>query len=123
MDKASVPSLQSVNPFGGVPAAIHVPQGDLGSVGGASVASVGSDEFFQHRTRCTLLEIEQYEVIVRKGDRGLPVTKMYVVKCIAATLSLPVKFLGSFHLLSKNAAGDNVQKSKHIQDELYPTWR
>ena len=31
--------------------------------------------------------------------------------------SLPSKFLCSFHLLSKNAAGENVQKSKHIQDE------
>ncbi len=28
------------------------------------------------------------------------------------------KFLGSFHLQSKNAAGKNVQKSKHIQDEF-----
>ena len=40
MDEASVPSLQSMNAFGGVPAAICVPQDDLGSVGGASVASV-----------------------------------------------------------------------------------
>ena len=28
------------------------------------------------------------------------------------------KFLGSSHLQSKNAAGENVQKSKHIQDEF-----
>ena len=37
---------------------------------------------------------------------------------IAATQSLPVKFLGSFHLLSNNAPGENVQKLKHIQDEF-----
>ena len=37
---------------------------------------------------------------------------------IAATQSLPVKLLVSFHLLSKNAAGENVQKLKHIQDEF-----
>ena len=36
----------------------------------------------------------------------------------AATQGLPVKFLGSFHLLSKNAAGENNQKAKHIQDQF-----
>jgi hypothetical protein len=36
----------------------------------------------------------------------------------AATQALPVKFLGSFHLLSKNAAGENNQKAKHIQDQF-----
>jgi hypothetical protein len=64
------------------------------------------------------LEIEQDKVVVRKGDRGLLGSKMYVANRIAATQSLSSKFLGSFHLQSKNAAGKNVQKVKHIQDEF-----
>jgi hypothetical protein len=64
------------------------------------------------------LEIEQDKVLVRKGDRGLPGLKVYVANQIAATQSLSSKFLGSFHLQFKNAAGENVQKSKHIQDEF-----
>ncbi len=64
-----------------------------------------------------MLEIEQDEVVVHKGDRGLPGSKVYVANRIAAQ-SLSSKFLGSFHLQSKNAAGENVQKSKHIQDEF-----
>ncbi len=55
---------------------------------------------------------------MHKGDRGLPGSKTYVANRIAATQSLSSKFLGSFHLQSKNAAGKNVQKSKHIQDEF-----
>ncbi len=65
-----------------------------------------------------MLEIEQDEVVVRKGDRGLPGLKIYVANRIAATQSLLSKFLGFFHLQSKNAAGKNVQKSKHIQDKF-----
>ena len=65
-----------------------------------------------------MLEIEQDEVVVRKGDRGLPGSKIYVANRIAATQSLLSKFLGSFHLQSKNAAGKNVHKLKHIQDEF-----
>jgi hypothetical protein len=64
------------------------------------------------------LEIEQDEVVVCKGDRGLLRSKVYVANRIAATQSLLRKFLGSFHLQSKNAAGKNVRKSKHIQDEF-----
>ncbi len=55
---------------------------------------------------------------MRKGNRGLPSLKIYVANWIAATQSLSSKFLGSFHLQSKNAAGKNVQKLKHIQDEF-----
>ncbi len=55
---------------------------------------------------------------MRKGDQGLAGSKIYVANRIAATQSLSSKFLGSFHLQSKNAAGKNVQKSKHIQDEI-----
>ncbi len=55
---------------------------------------------------------------MRKGDRGLPGSKIYVANRIAATQSFSSKFLGSFHLQSKNAAGEKVQKSKHIQDEF-----
>jgi hypothetical protein len=65
-----------------------------------------------------LLEIEQDEVVVHKGDQGLPGLKAYVANWIAAAQSLLSKFLGSFHLQSKNAAGKNVQKLKHIQDEF-----
>ncbi len=53
-----------------------------------------------------------------KGNCGLPGLKVYVANWIAATQSLSRKFLGSFHLQSKNAAGKNVQKLKHIQDEF-----
>ncbi len=53
-----------------------------------------------------------------KGDRGLLGLKVYVANRIAATQSLLSKFLGSFHLQSKYAAGKNVQKLKHIQDEF-----
>ncbi len=55
---------------------------------------------------------------MRKGNRGLLGLKIYVANWIAATQSLSSKFLGSFHLQSKNAAAKNVQKSKHIQDEF-----
>ena len=107
-DDGSLPSL---------PENIRIPQGDV-SVGGVSVASQGSAAVFQQRPRRTLLEIEQDEVIVRKSDRGVPGSKVYVANRIAATQSLSSKFLGSFHLQSKNAAGEIVQKSKHIQDEF-----
>jgi hypothetical protein len=68
--------------------------------------------------RCTLLEIEQDKVVMHKGNRGLTGSKVYVANWIAATQSLLSKFLGSFHLQSKNAAGENVQKLKHIQNEF-----
>ncbi len=96
----------------GVPGNIQIPQT------AALVASQGSTAVFQQRARHTLLEIEQDKVIVRKGDHGLPGSKVYVANRIAATQSLSSKFLGSFHLQSKNAAGKNVQTLKHIQDEF-----
>ncbi len=37
---------------------------------------------------------------------------------LAATQGLTVKSLGSAHLLSKNAAGENMQKAKNIQDQF-----
>ena len=82
------------------------------------MASQGSAAVFQQRARCTLLEIEQDKVIVCKGDCGLPGSKVYVANQIAATQSLLSKFMGSFQLQSKNAAGKNLQKPKHIQDEF-----
>jgi hypothetical protein len=93
----------------GVPGNIQIRQEDATVATAALVASQGSMAIFQQRARCTLLEIEQDEVVMRKGDQGLPGS---------ATQSLLSKFLGSFHLQSKNAAGENVQKSKHIQDEF-----
>ncbi len=102
----------------GVPGNIRIPQEDATVATAALVASQGSAAVFQQRAHCSLLEIEQDKVIVRKGDHGLPGSKVYVANRIAATQSLPSKFLCSFHLQSKNAAGDNVQKSKHIQDEF-----
>ena len=82
------------------------------------MASQGSAAVFQQRARHTLLEIDQDELVVCKGDCGLPGLKVFVANQIAATQSLLSKFLGSFHLQSKNAAGKNIQKSKHIQDEF-----
>jgi hypothetical protein len=78
----------------GVPGNIQILQEDTTV---ATVASQGSAAIFQQRARCTLLEIEQDEVIVRKGDRGLPGSKIYVANWITATQSLLSKFLGSFH--------------------------
>jgi hypothetical protein len=101
----------------GVPGDIQILREDATVATAPSVASQGSAAVFHRRARCTLLEIEQDEVVVRKGDRGLP-AKICVANRIAATQSLSSKFLGSFHLQSKNAAGKNVQKLKHIQDEF-----
>jgi hypothetical protein len=102
----------------GVPGKIQILQEDATVATAALVASQGSTAIFQRRARCTLLEIEQDKVVMRKGNHGLPCLKIYVANRIAATQSLSSKFLGSFHLQSKNAAGKNVQKSKHIQDEF-----
>ncbi len=102
----------------GVPGNIQILREDATVATAASVASQGSMAVFQQRARRTLLEIEQDEVVMRKGDRGLPGLKVYVANRIAATQSLSSKFLGSFHLQSKNAADKNVQKLKHIQDEF-----
>jgi hypothetical protein len=101
-----------------VPGDIQILREDATVATAPSVASQGSAAVFQRRAHCTLLEIEYDKVVVRKGDRGLPGSKIYVANRIAATQSLSSKFLGSFHLQSKNAAGKNVQKSKHIQDEF-----
>ncbi len=102
----------------GVPGNIQIPQEDATVATAALVASQGSTAIFQQRAHCTLLEIEQDKVVVCKGDCGLPGLKVYVANWIAATQSLSSKFLGSFHLQSKNAAGKNVQKLKHIEDEF-----
>jgi hypothetical protein len=102
----------------GVPGNIQSLREDATVATAALVASQGSPAVFQQRARCTLLEIEQDKVVVRKSNRGLPGSKIYVANWIAATQSLSSKFLGSSHLQSKNAAGKNVQKSKHIQDEF-----
>ena len=53
----------------------------------------------------------------RNGHQYAP-KESYVNFELNATQSLPVNFLGSFHRLSKNAAGENVQKTYHIQDEF-----
>ncbi len=92
----------------GVPGNIWILWEDATVATAALVASQGSAAVFQWRARRTLLEIEQDVVVVRKGDRGLPGSKVYVANWIAATQSLSKKFLGSFHLQSKNAAGENV---------------
>ncbi len=113
MDEESVQDSQR-----GVPGNIRIPREDATVATSASVASQGSTAVFQQRARRTLLEIEQDEVVVHKGDHGLPGSKVYVANRIAATQSLLSKFLGSFHLQSKIAAGENVQKSRHIQDEF-----
>jgi hypothetical protein len=65
---------------GGVPGNIRIPQEDATVATAASVASEGSVAVFQQRAGCTLLEIEQDEVVVRKGNRGLPGLKICVAK-------------------------------------------
>ncbi len=56
----------------GVPGNIRIPREDATVATAALVASQGSAAVFQQRASCTLLEIEQDEVVVRKGDCGLP---------------------------------------------------
>ena len=119
MDKNSV---DSEGAFGLVPHDIEVQQRPRrliqGSVAGASFASHGSVAVFGRAICRTLDKIIQDEVIVRKGDCGAPGSKIFVTNRSAATQALPIKFLGSFHLQSKNAAGENNQKAKHIQEEF-----
>jgi hypothetical protein len=57
-------------------------------------------------------------VLVCKEDRGAPGSKIFVANRAAATLGLTVKFLGSIHLQSKNAAGEHMQKANNIQDQF-----
>jgi len=57
-------------------------------------------------------------VIVRKADRGVAGLKIFVSNRTAATQALSAKFLGSVYLQSKNAAGENNQKAKLIQEQL-----
>jgi hypothetical protein len=83
-----------------------------------SVASVGSVAVFARINPCTLEEIAVNEILVRKDEHEAHGSKIYVANCAAATKGLPVKFLGSFHLLLKNAAGENLQKAKNIQDQF-----
>ncbi len=52
----------------GVPGDIQVLQEDATVATAALEASQGSAAVFQRRARRTLLEIEQDEVVVRKGD-------------------------------------------------------
>ena len=89
-----------------------------GTSGAGSVTTMGSVAVFGRANRRTLEEVTQDEVIVRKGDRGAQGSKVFVANRLAATQALSVKFLGSVHLLSKNAAGENVQKAKNIQDQF-----
>ena len=56
----------------GVHGNIQILREDATVATASSVASQGSAAVFQQRARCTLLEIEQDEVVVRKGDCGLP---------------------------------------------------
>ncbi len=82
----------------GVPGNIQVLREDATVATAPSVASQGSTAVFQRRAHRTLLEIEQDEIVVRKGDQGLLGSKIYVANRIATTQSLSSKFLGSFHL-------------------------
>ncbi len=86
--------------------------------GGGSVASHGSAAVFGRATRRTLEEITQDEVIVRKADRGVAGSKIFVSNRTAATQALSAKILGSVYLQLKNAAGENNQKAKLIQEQF-----
>jgi hypothetical protein len=72
----------------GVPGNIRIPREDATVATAASVASQGGAAVFQQKEHCTLLEIEQDEVVVHKGNRGLLGLKIYVANWIAATQSL-----------------------------------
>ena len=120
---ADNPSLESTEgAVGCIPDDIEVQRASRrpiqGSVAGASIASQSSVTVFGHATHRALEEIIQDEVIVRNGDLGAPGLKIFVTNRSAVTLALPIKFLGSFHLQSKNAAGKNNQKAKYIQEEF-----
>jgi hypothetical protein len=69
----------------GVPGNIQILQEDATVATAASAASQSSTAVFQQRAHCTLLEIEQDEIVVCKGNRGLPGSKIYVANRIAAT--------------------------------------
>ena len=107
----------------GVPENIRILQEDATVATAASVASQGSTAVFQQRARCTLLEIEQDEVVLRKGDRGLPGSKVYVANWIAATQSLSSKFLGSFHLQSKMQLARMSKSRSTFKMSLCQIWR
>lgn len=116
------------NPLQGQDVRFELPPGFRGAAGSIrrdgvpsnrSVASVGSVVAVLRRANPrTLEEIAENEVLVRKDKRGDHGSKLYVANRVAATVGLSVKFLGSYHLMSKNAAGENVQKAKNIQDQF-----
>jgi hypothetical protein len=83
-----------------------------------SVASQATVAAFGRANHCTIEDLELDEVIVRKEDRGVSGSKIFVANRAAATMGLSVKFLGSVHLQSKNAAGEQMQKAKNIQDQF-----
>ena len=115
-------SVDSEGALGRVPHDIEVQQRPRrpmqGSVAGASIALHGSVAVVGPVIHRTLDKIIQDEVIVGKGDHGAPGLKIFVTNWSAATQALPINFLGSFHLQSKNAAGENNQKATHIQEEF-----
>ena len=86
--------------------------------GRSTVSTNNSVAVFGRANCCTLEEIVLDEIIVQKDDRGTPGSKIFVSNRVAATQGLSIKFLGSIHLLSKNAAGENMQKAKNIQDQF-----
>ena len=64
----------------GVPVKIHIQEDE--TVGGASVASLGTAAVFQHRVRFNLLEIDQDKAVVCKVNLGLLDSKVYVIDYI-----------------------------------------
>jgi hypothetical protein len=90
-------SVESEGAFGRFPVDIEVQQRPRrpmqGSVAGASIVSHGSVAVFGRAIRHTLDEIIQDEVIVRKGNRGAPGSKIFVTNRSAATQALPIKVL------------------------------
>jgi len=89
-----------------------------GVAAAGSVVSQATVAAFGRVSRRTLEDLVLDEVIVRKEDRGVSGSKIFVANRAAATLGLDVKFLGSVHLQSKNAAGEQMQKAKNIQDQF-----
>ena len=83
-----------------------------------STVSNGSVAIFGRTNPRTLEEIQENEVLVRKDQRGAQGSKIFIAHRTSATMALAPKFLGSQHLQSRNADGENVQKATKLQEQF-----
>jgi hypothetical protein len=116
-----------VNPFQGQDVRFELPPG-MRRPGAAAAAgrapsngstvSNGSVAVFGRANPHTLEEIQENEVLVRKDQCGTHSSKIFIAHCAAATMGLIPKFLGSQHLQSRNAEGENLQKASKLQEQF-----